>query len=303
MVNRASADQPSDVRTNKVCDAEFWCSKYAALSLLASLFLIVLSISFLIPPFQSPDEFVHFDRAYLLSKGDAFLNSKGNVSGGYIDTGLMTFMNLFHAIPFRYENKIDNRGRGVSQQIRWSGKKQFIALPVVYGPLLYIPQALAVIVGEASGMTVSNTYYLARFFSLTVTLTLLGCALLLYPAPLILIAVFIIPMSLFQMGSSSMDSVSFAICVLAASLYKRGCDNDFSFNQFMLYALSVCVLALATSRWYLFPLTLLPAFLYINHRSYSYILHSAIAGVLALAWIGYAITFGIPFSANKPKPP
>ena len=58
----------------------------------------------------------------------------------------------------------------------------------------------------------------------------------------------------------------------------------------MLYALSICVIALATARWYLLPLTLLPAFIYINHRSYSYILHSAIVCVLTLAWIGYTIT-------------
>ena len=267
MVIQANTSQPSDVRKNTMCDVNFWYSRNAVLSFLASLFLIVLCISYLIPPFQSPDEFNHLKRAYLLSKGDVFLHNKGHVVGGYIDNGLLNYMTLFDEIPFKYDKKLYNQGYSSSRQITWSGKRQFSPLPntALYFPLPYLPQALAFIVGEHSSMTVSNTYYLARFFSLTATLALLGCALLLYPAPLIVITAFITPMSLFQLGSASLDSVSFAMCVLAASLYMRGGDNRYSFNQPMLYALTACVFALATSRLYLFPLALLPSFLY--HKS------------------------------------
>jgi len=292
MVIQDNTSQPSDIRKNTMCDVDFWYSRNAVLSLLTSLFLIVLCISYLIPPFQSPDEFNHLKRAYLLSKGDVFLHNKGQVAGGYIDNGLLNYMTLFDEIPFKYDKKLYNQGYSSSRQITWSGKKQFSPLPntALYFPLPYAPQALAFIVGEHSSMTVSNTYYLARFFSLTATLALLGCALLLYPAPLILITAFITPMSLFQLGSASLDSISFAMCVLAASLYMRGGDNRYSFNQPMLYALTTCVFTLATSRLYLFPLTLLPSLLYINRRSYSYLLPSAILFAAALAWIGYSIT-------------
>ena len=292
MVIQDNTGQPSDVRANTMCDVEFWYSKNAVLSFLGSLFLIVLCISYLIPPFQSPDEFNHLKRAYLLSKGDIFLHYKYNLVGGYIDNSLLRYMTLFDEIPFKYDTKLHNQRYLSSMQIMWSGKTQFSPLPntALYFPLPYIPQALAFIVGENSHMTVSSTYYLARFFSLTATIALLGCAFLIYPAPLIVITAFITPMSLFQLGSASLDSVSFAMCVLAASLYMRGGNNRYSFNQSMLYALIACVFALATSRLYLFPLTLLPSFLYINRRSYFYLLPSAILFVGALAWIGYSIT-------------
>jgi|GEM_PF-900597 uncharacterized membrane protein/Tfp pilus assembly protein PilF len=305
MDKEGNAGQPYDVRTNTMCYAEFSYSRHAVLSLLASLFLIVLSISYLIPPFQSPDEFNHLKRAYLLSQGDVFLHNKDNVTGGYIDSGLLDYMALFVDIPFNYDHRIYSNLLLSAKHVQWSGKRDFSGLPntALYFPLPYIPQALAFIVGQNSRMTVSNTYYLARFFSLTATLTLLGCALLLYPAPLIVIVAFIIPMSLFQLASASLDSVSFAICVLAASLYMRGVDNKYSFNKFMLYALTVCVFALATSRCNLFLLTLLPGFIYINRRSSSYLLHSAIVFIVALAWIVYStITVqGIPASELSTK--
>ena len=109
MVNQDNADHPSDVRTNEMCDAGFWYSRNAVLSFLASLFLIVLSISYLIPPFQSPDEFNHLKRAYLLSKGYVFLNKMNNGTGGYIDTGLLEYMKLFEGIHFKYDKKLYNR--------------------------------------------------------------------------------------------------------------------------------------------------------------------------------------------------
>ena len=45
----------------------------ACRTFLLLLIVVVLPISFLVPPFQSPDEFNHIKRAYLLSKGDVFL--------------------------------------------------------------------------------------------------------------------------------------------------------------------------------------------------------------------------------------
>ena len=58
---------------------------------LAFLLLLVQAMSYLIPPFQSPDEFNHLKRAYLLSKGDIFLKSKDHPTGGNSDPGLLDY--------------------------------------------------------------------------------------------------------------------------------------------------------------------------------------------------------------------
>jgi hypothetical protein len=91
---------------NDQCNAGYWYSKQSIMVLVAILFLIVQSISYLTPPFQSPDEFHHLDRAYLLSKGGVFLESSNKVTGGDIDTGLLDYMNNFGGLRFKYEKKL-----------------------------------------------------------------------------------------------------------------------------------------------------------------------------------------------------
>src|SRR6185295_8305915 len=61
---------------------QFWYSKEQAMALLAGLFLIVRLFGELTPPFQSPDEFNHIKRAYLLSKGVIAVGSRGTQTGG-----------------------------------------------------------------------------------------------------------------------------------------------------------------------------------------------------------------------------
>ena len=48
--------------------SEFWYSPYSAVGFILYLLILAQAISFLIPPFQSPDEAEHIKRAYLLSK-------------------------------------------------------------------------------------------------------------------------------------------------------------------------------------------------------------------------------------------
>jgi hypothetical protein len=174
---------------NRDCDMGFWYSRNEIIVLLVFLLLLVNSLSCLIPPFQSPDEFNHLKRAYLLSKGEVVLGSANGLTGGRIDTGLLDYMDYFHEIPFRYEKKITNPGAWSTREIAWSGRRQFSALPntAAYLPLPYMPQALAFIVGEQTALSVGDTYYLARVLSLIATLGLLFAAFLVYPVPLIVV--------------------------------------------------------------------------------------------------------------------
>ena len=66
----------------------FWYSRKQALLLVAGLFLLVRLFGILTPPFQSPDEFNHLKRAYLLSKAMFVIDSRGTHTGGEIDEGL-----------------------------------------------------------------------------------------------------------------------------------------------------------------------------------------------------------------------
>ena len=268
---------------------EFWYSSHSAVAFTVFLLFLVQTISFLIPPFQSPDEPAHLMRAYLMSKGEVFLGSKNGTTGGNIDTGFLNYINSFNEL--QYNNKVTNSTVRMSGKIEWSGKRQFSELPntAFYFPLPYLPQAIAFAIGEKSGLTVRESYYLARLFSLLATLGLILAALLLYPVPIIVLAVFVTPMTLFQLGSASLDSVTFGLSALTGALFMRGANAKFSFSTNMHLAFIVCLFSLAASRIALFALTPLPVVLYTTRKSRSYLIASSVVICLSSAWTIYAL--------------
>ena len=271
--------------------AGFWYSRQSLLMSIACLFLLVQTISWIIPPFQSPDEDAHIERAYLLSKGKVFLVVHDGVTGGAIDTGLSAYIDPFEDVRFHYERKVTSADIRLSRRITWAGKFQYDWLPntAAYFPLPYLPQAVALAAGEHLGLTVGDSYYLARFASLLTTLILLLTAMLLYPTPPAVIVILVTPMALFQMGSASLDAITFGMTALAAALCMRASDLRFDFDSRMHLGLVICVVSLATSRISLIGLTLMPAAVYGVRRERSYLLSSALCVCLAFAWIAFAL--------------
>jgi uncharacterized membrane protein len=273
-------------------NGSFWYSRRAAVFFLAFLFVIVVLFSSLIPPFQSPDEFNHIKRAYLLSKGEVFVRSSRNgVTGADIDTGLLNYMQYFEPMPFYYATKMTSAAVASSEAITYSGAREFSELPNTAGyfPLLYLPQALALLAGERFKLTVAESYRLARLCSLMVTLGLLWYSMRLYPVPIMVLALFLTPMSLFQLGSASLDALTFSTSVLIGALFMRGADRTYSFSGYMHAALAFCLLALATSRVYLIALTLLPSVLFRVRRARSYLASTVMILVLSISWIVYVL--------------
>jgi len=279
----------------------FWYSRQSLLMALACLFLLVHTVSGLIPPFQSPDEDAHIARAYLLSKGKLLPEVHEGYTGGAIDTGLLTYMQVFEDFAFNYERKITAKDIRLAQRITWTDKLQFRPLPntAVYFPLPYLPQAMALAAGERMRWTLQESYYLARFFSLLMTLALLLAAMLLYPAPPAVLVVLLTPMAVFQMGSASLDAVTFGMTALTAALCMRGADLRFKFNSGMHVGLVICAVSLATSRISLIGLTLLPVAIYGVRRRRSYLLSSALCVCLAFAWIAWVLPAVKEFSTHQ----
>src|SRR5688500_16538896 len=92
----------------------------ATAAFLLLLLIVVLILSRLVPPFQSPDEFNHLKRAYLLSRGQVFLETTEGQSGGAIDGGLLDYMNMFGRMPFSYEAKVTQKLLRDSKSIAWT---------------------------------------------------------------------------------------------------------------------------------------------------------------------------------------
>jgi uncharacterized membrane protein len=268
-----------------------WYSRRSATLSLMFLFLIVNAISHLIPPFQSPDEGAHLERAYLLAKGEIFLRTIDGVTGGAIDTGFLHYMNTFLDLRFEYKRKITHSVIRSTNRLLWSGKREFTDVynTALYFPFPYMPQALAFTIGERLGLSINDSYHLARLFSLTATLGMFLTALLIYPAPLPACLLMTTPMALFQLGSASLDAVTFGATAMAAALFMRGANTRYSFDTWMHITLIACLFTLATSRIFFIPLTLLPTILYKIRRSRTYLVSTVALIILSIGWISFAL--------------
>lgn len=269
----------------------FWYSRNQALLLMAGLFLLTRVFGGVTAPFQSPDEFNHLKRAYLLSTAVLITDNRGPLSGGLVDKGLLQYMDCFTEIPNNYSAKVSRSEIRSCNEIHFADKRIFSDLDntAMYFPFLYTPQAVALLIGEKFRLTVANSYYLARLFSSCAALALLLAALMIYPAPPSVLALFTLPMCVFQLSSASLDGMTFATTVLAASIFLRGCDKRLEFNSRLHFVLAACVFSLSTARDIYIVLTPLLALLYKARRSPSYIISFLTVLCLSLVWIIFAL--------------
>jgi uncharacterized membrane protein len=220
------------------------------------LFVGCVFLSSVIPPLKSPDEHDHIERAYLLGKGVIVLDQLKNApSGGYVDSGLLQYTRSYR--PDQKKLSVD--GVTSSREIRWSHHRVYDPSPGTgyYFPLIYLPQTTGLLIGERLNLTVDKSYKLARGLSMSATLFLLLVSFKIYaPNPLVL-ALIVMPMTLFQMSSASLDGITTALAVFAISAFLRIAADKSSSPNGLLYALAVAVSLLATSRLHALPMLLL----------------------------------------------
>lgn len=256
-------------------------------------FVLIIGALFsaLIPPFQSPDEQDHIKRAYLLSQGRiAMTNLPGESTGGYIDTGLISYIDQFQHLWKNSNERLTLDDRTRAADIKWTGHEIFGSSPGVnyYFPLVYTPQAIGLGFGKLVGMNVDNSYILARFLAFGFSVFVIFLAFTIYRPNPALVGLLLTPLMVFQLCSASQDGVSSALVVLTGALFMRLMINRDT-NQALFYLLAFTILILVTSRVNLFPiiglLFILAFFTQIKRRY----LTAFLVTVLSLGWIMYAV--------------
>jgi len=284
-----------------------WAAGFAVV-----LFCLSFAISQLIPPFQSPDEDVHVKRAYLLGHGQVWLSTPANSpTGGLIDQGLLQLMAQFEGLPFHAENKLSANELYEAGQIRWEGTYAFSPTSAIshYFPFLYAPQALGLRIGELLNLSVLHTYQLAKLFALIAACALIYGALSIYPFSLAVLGLFVLPMSLFQMGSASLDGIAHAMSLFVIALYlkisqqssaKQSSTKQTSTKQtttgvvnslvWQGILLALCIALLTSSRMQLLPLLFLLWSCSRQTGQKKYLFYAAAVGLFTLTWILLSIT-------------
>jgi|GEM_PF-484740 len=254
--------------------------------------LLSLVLSALTPPFQTPDELDHVKRAYLLSTGQVLLHAEdGNPSGGEVDTGLLAFMHHFTPLVGKRAHKLTAEELAHSETVAWSGQTlyQSPSGTAYYFPAVYLPQASGLATGRLLGMSVADSYRLARLLSLAAAAALLVLAFRLYAPPAGALALLVLPMTLFQFGGAVLDPVATGLTFLAVSAFMRLSTDKTASSPRVFLTLAICTFLVCASRANMLPLLALPfaAAWFTRNRRQFWI--AAGLSVFVLAWTAISI--------------
>lgn len=257
------------------------------------IFIIGLIYTAMIPPLQSPDEQAHLQRAYLLSKGTiTFVTLQGIGSGGYIDTGLIEFSNLYLDLPFNRRKKVDSNLIESAQSLRWTRTEEFVTVFSSSSfPLIYLPGAIAMFFGRVLDLSIHNSYFLVRLFMMIASLAILALAISIHPPNFLALFILILPMSLFQFVTVNSDGISYALSLLIISLAVRGFDRGAVYKSWMFIVLVISLFVLLASKWQFAPLALLLFFLGWIRREKKYLLAFVFVVLGLLVWVYYVLSF------------
>ena len=140
-----------------------------------------LILVFIVPPFQTPDETVHFERAYQVSTGQLTEQKINNSYGGLLPASLVTFVADSNQYSIASNANTKYYFRSETKKL-WSIKSnnhEGLAVdfpsPVAYPPVAYFPQAAGMLIGRIMTSRLLIMFYLGRLFNLPSLFRLILC--------------------------------------------------------------------------------------------------------------------------------
>jgi uncharacterized membrane protein len=253
---------------------------------LATALLFGITLVVLIPPFQAPDEWMHFRRSCQISEcqmmPDRYVAKKvpkGDIRrenvGGFIPKAYMIAEQFaFLSIPYdeRIEERVMNThvlmedpfraGRKFSKKKILSlfrqapayEKQDLIFFPntAMHSPHLYLPQAGGIALGRLVGYPPIASVYMGRFFNLLVWTYLVYLAIRITPiGKWVFLLLALTPTSLFQSSSLSADAMTNGLSILLIALFFRYAYGDGK-KKSILPSIFLLTLLVAISKLYFF---------------------------------------------------
>lgn len=242
-----------------------WLAPNSVFLVLATVFGLTILVAN--PPFQAPDEWEHFYRAFQLSEGTLVGENRAGNAGGMLPAE-MGFAGIPMALPFHPERKMT---RAVFVQMAqpmfysWRGApRSYFHFPhiVLYSPAGYVPQTAAVALGKLLHLGPLGLLYLARVAGLGACIVLGRAALRRTPvfgwSTLLLL---LGPMSLYLMGSVAQDGILITSAALFAALVARlATDADRQPGFLELGAILILAALLPLAKFVYLPLSAIALF-------------------------------------------
>jgi len=204
------------------------------------------------PPFQAPDEQVHFYRAYQVSDGGLIAEKRGGKSGGWLPESLPAIIGPYMRLRHhpRRKTTVDVILATFAIPLDRSSRR-FVSFETsaVYTPIPYLPQSLGISLGKALDLGPLTLLYLGRGANLIVSLLLLLLAVRVAPAfKWVFVLLAVMPMAAFQMASVSADAFTNAIALLFTAMILRLALTESNVDARALAALLAASLLLSLSK-------------------------------------------------------
>ena len=195
----------------------------------------VLSLAFLTPPFQVPDEQQHFFRTYQLSEmraqavvqdgaaGDILPSSLPAIADAFLGTSELHTKRDIPASPLlktlsKLYVPLDPQRR---EFVNFSGA-------AFYSPLPYLPQIAAISAGRALGLGPLGLLYAGRLANGLAALLIIALSLRIFPfGNLAIFVSAMLPMTIFEVASVSPDAAIIATTFLFSAIALRARERGF----------------------------------------------------------------------------
>lgn len=176
----------------------------------------ILGVAFILilPVGQSPDDIMHFRRAYGITEGvliPSVINENGGVGSAVpADTEevLETFPEAGH-----YGEVVEELGSGVVEKT-----EQAYNNTALYNFVCYIPQSLAIMIGKMFGFSTAGLAYFARIFNFVLWMVLIYFAIKLIPKfKKIVLFIALLPITLQEATSLAPDALAIGLGIFLIS--------------------------------------------------------------------------------------
>ncbi len=248
---------------------------------------------FILPPFQSVDEGMHFFRTYQISEGNFLAKKIDGKVGDEIPSSLSDFYDMYTPFIKNIDKKTNLAQMKNNFQLQVNDReREFTQFTntALYSPVCYISQLPGVVAGKLAKLSLGGIYYLGRLSNLIAYCLLVFFALRITPffkCPMFLLA--LMPMSLSLAGAYTCDVAVLGLNFLwmAVILKTMTLPQTVKFTNKWIITLAVLGVLIALSKSYilLLPLIfLLPPKLFNTKKDY----FISVLGILAIAFAGLA---------------
>jgi uncharacterized membrane protein len=217
---------------------------------------------FLTPPFQTPDEGIHFYRTYQLSQFNFIVDPiKGGGYGGVLPSSLGKTEMLTTTKPsitfyanLKYNGHKTLKALKIQLNPKQTSTYNFGATGG-YSPVAYIPQVAGMLIGRLLGLQPIILMYLARFGNLCAWILLICLSIKLMPRKKWAVAFFgLLPTALFQATSESVDvmAIGVAAALFAYIMYLLDKKKILSYKQILILLMMGIALVLTKEIMFVF---------------------------------------------------